>query len=148
MIIFFDVGYLALLAILAFLFLGGLANAIVDFLTNHLVVILSICLVIMAIAAILSYFSRRKIRTSLTSLLYSSQFCFFVVKGLYNLGVLSERHPIKCILLFVCFAFYSMFNVLGLLLPLYAEDSADNSMDAMQAILGGVGWIINLIILL
>ncbi len=148
MIVFFDVGYLALLAVLAFLFLGGLANEIVDFLANHLVVIISICFVIMAIAAILSYFSRRKIQTSLSSLLYSSQLCFFIVKGLYNLGVLSERHPIKCILLFVCFAFYSMFNVFGLFLPLYAEDSADNSKDTIQAILGGVGWFINLIILL
>ena len=98
-------------------------------------------------------------KTSWLSLIYSSQTCFFVVYGLYRLGLLYGEHPLECVLLLIVYALYVVFNAQGLLLfTSNVDDDEDNGYvfrklrlktgDFGYIILGVLGWIINMFVFL
>lgn len=153
--IFFTVN-LGFIAVLVFLFLaiiGGAADEIVHYMSSHISTIVLICIIVIAAVFFLSYFTTKKWRTSFFSIIYTSQFCYFVAYGMYCLGAMRSEHPIKCIFLFFCYAFYGFLNGLELLIAMLAgaDDYEDfavklTSVDWRLIIFGVVGWIVNVIV--
>ena len=160
MIYFVELSFvILLLLLLVFGIMGGLYS-IVDFLNNHLFSITMICLAVMALVFVLAYrMGGKRWKTSWLSLIYSSQTCFFVVYGLYRLGLLYGEHPLECVLLLIVYALYVVFNAQGLLLfTSNVDDDEDNGYvfrklrlktgDFGYIILGVLGWIINMFVFL
>ena len=166
MIYFVDLSFVILLLLLVvFGIMGGLYS-IVDYLNRHLPSIIVICLVVMVLVFVLAYrMGGKRWKTSWFSLIYSSQTCFFVVYGMYELGLLYVSHPLGCVLLLIVYALYVMFNSLGLLLFVtnigYDEDEYGNKDDGYvfrrlklktgdfgYIVLGILGWLINMFVFL
>lgn len=148
--IIWDIGFLIFLVVMGLGLMAGTAYGIVNYLNNNLTTIVFICVAIVIIEFAVTWLLSKKFFTALLSIIYSSQFCVFVVYGIYQLGLMCMSHPIKCVLLFVCYAFYSLFNSLGLMLPV-ATTSTENDDGSMGKIglvaLGLIGWIVNWIVL-
>ena len=154
-VMFFDGGFVVVLLFLFIALVGGTAYGIVDFMKRNLPTVITICVCVMGLIFLLSYFTTKKWRTSFLSIIYSSQFCFFVTYGIYKLGKLYSEHPILCVLLFFCYAMYGIFNALGLMLPVAnIGESKETEIcwgmrigDLGMLALGVVGWIVNWIVL-
>lgn len=153
MIIIFDIGFILFLLFVFFSLIGGTSYAIVDYINQNLGTVIFICILAVVITLIAAWVIFKDIKVTLSSIIYSTQFCFFTVYGLYLLGMMRQSHPIKCILLFFCFFIYVVGNLTLLLYPFaeYGEDSIGskkpNSALMFFLGLGIVGWIVNFVIL-
>lgn len=155
MIVFFDIGLILLFILLFFSIIGGSAYAIVDFLQQHLLMICIICFIVIALMFVIFYFTVKRWKTAFISIIYTSQLCFFVVYGIYQLGLLYGPHPIKCVLLFFVYAVYAVLNSIGLaILYFYCEEEKYEIQSKLitnkeigMILLGLAGWFINYIFL-
>lgn len=148
--IFFDVGFLIFIIAMFFLMVGGLAYGLVDFLSSNIETIITVCVIVAILEMVITWSWSKKWLSAFLSLIYSSQYCFFAVYGLYQLGLMYEEHPIKCILLFFCYALYALVNSIGLLLPFATEKNKSQKLDMGSLgfiALGLLGWLINWIVL-
>lgn len=160
-VVFFDIGFVIFLIAMFVLLIVGAAYGIVEFLSNNIGVVIVISLVIAAILFLICWISSKSIIVASTSIIYSSQFCVFVSYGLYLIANMYEEHPIKSILIFLCYALYLLFQLCGLMAVFaFSLDAREyekgNDRDKKDAIFSSsvlilvlsiVGWIVNWIFL-
>lgn len=153
--ILIDGSFIVLLFFLFFALIGGTAYEFAHFISDNLGTIISICVIVSILEILFIWWLSKQILPSLSTIVYSTQFCFFVVYGMYQLGMMSEDHPIECVILFFCYAIYILFNSCGFLLLAdiidlekapkqnILIDSHGRTYCIIYIIVGLIGWLIN-----
>lgn len=155
MIIYFiDIGVIGLIYIILTAIVDGLCYTLVDWLSQHILLVGIICAIISLIVFIVFWVKLKKTRTSLISLIYISQLYYFVVYGLYRLNLFYKRHEIIGFFVFLVYFCYSLSNLL--LLAIITEDldykeihtNSFTTGETELLLFGLGGWLINYLFLI